>query len=95
MVDDDSGSPVHEFALVKDTIRAEGPRPTRFIFNKLTATRDGEAKEQTTHSLTRTTAKSADSDDPMMSGVCFHRTSDMFACEPLCESLLPLMIFTG
>jgi len=66
IVDDDSGYPVHEFTLVKDTIKAEGPRPIRFIFNKLTATRDEEAKEQTTHSLTRTTAKPADSDDQMM-----------------------------
>ena len=66
IVDDESGYPVHEFTLVKDTIRAEGPRPIRFIFNKLTATRDEEAKEQTTHSLTRTTAKSADLDDQMI-----------------------------
>ena len=62
IVDDDGGYPVHEFTLVKDTIKAEGPRPIRFIFNKLTATRDEEAKEQTTHSLTRTTAKSAGGD---------------------------------
>ena len=66
IVDDESGYPVHEFTLVKDTIRAEGPRPIRFIFNKLTATRDEEAKEQTTHSLTRTTATSAGSDDQMI-----------------------------
>ena len=62
IVDGDGGYPVHEFTLVKDTIKAEGPRPIRFIFNKLTATRDEEAKEQTTHSLTRTTAKSAGGD---------------------------------
>ena len=66
IVDDESGYPVHEFTLVKDTIRAEGPRPIRFIFNKLIATRDEEAKEQTTHSLTRTTATSTDSDDQMI-----------------------------
>jgi hypothetical protein len=66
IVDDESGYPVHEFTLVKDTIRAEGPRPIRFIFNKLTATRDEEAKEQTTHSLTRTTAMSADDSDDQM-----------------------------
>ena len=62
LIEDDGGYPVHEFTLVKDTIKAEGPRPIRFIFNKLTATRDEEAKEQTTHSLTRTTAKSAGGD---------------------------------
>lgn len=32
----------------------------------MTATRDEEAKEQTTHSLTRTTATSTDSDDQMI-----------------------------
>ena len=62
IADEDGGYPVHEFTLVKDTIKAEGPRPIRFIFNKLTAMRDEEAKEQTTHSLTRTTAKSAGGD---------------------------------
>lgn len=66
IVDGDGGYPVHEFTLVRDTIKAEGPRPIRFIFNKLTATRDEEAKEQTTHSLTRTTAGPADSGDTCM-----------------------------
>ena len=67
LIVDEDGGYLHEFTLVKDTIKAEGPRPIRFIFNKLTATRDEEAKEQTTHSLTRTTVKSAGGDQIVFS----------------------------
>ena len=53
--DEKDDMPTYEFTLVKDEIKGEGPRPIRFIFNKLTAGRDD--KEQTTHSLTKTTAE--------------------------------------